>query len=95
MQMTTSIHPNEDPMDVASVVLPVERPVIDTEYEVCNLAELIEVCQAIHNECNPFFRSNVDPSEIYVQSKQFNRVWLTLSTETLTDGSRVYNVNIR
>lgn len=64
---------------------------VDVEYEVHTLAELIEACQSIHNETG----GTVDPSEIYIESKEFNRIWLHLAANQLSDGSTVYNVEVR
>ena len=72
-----------------------ERMQVDLELEVCTLADLIEACQAIHNETNAQPRHPVHPSEIRIESKEFNRIWLSVSTQTLTDGSQVYNVEVR
>lgn len=68
---------------------------VDLELEVCTLQDLIEACQTIHNETNAQPRHPVHPSEISISSKDFSRIWLTVSTETLTDGSQVYNVEVR
>lgn len=65
---------------------------VDLEFVVCNLAELVEACQIIQKECNAAAGRSVDPSEILVDTSEFNRTWLTVRTDTLTDASEVYNV---
>lgn len=65
---------------------------IFTEYKITNLAELIEMCQAIHNEACADAGRSVDPSEILIQSAEWNFASFTAKTSELSDGSIVYDV---
>lgn len=67
---------------------------IYTEYRITNLAELLEMAQAIHNDAIADRGENVDPSEILIESPQWKHVGFTAKSDKLSDGSVVYNVTV-
>jgi len=67
---------------------------IYTEYRITNLAELLEVAQAIHNEAIADRGENVDPSEILIESPNWRHVGFTAKSDLLSDNSTVYNVTV-
>jgi hypothetical protein len=56
-----------------------------TEYRVSNLAELLEAVESAVNE------SGRGAHEIYIDNGDWNCISFALESETLTDGSAVYN----
>ena len=64
-------------------------PRVDLELEVCNLGELVDACEVIRT-----YTLAARPDCVLITSKKFNRIWLTVSTQTLSDGSQVYMVEV-
>lgn len=65
---------------------------MNVEYRITNLAEMIEVARLIQAEVDAHAGHAIDPSTIYIASKEWVHVDMRLEEATLTDGSHVYNV---
>ena len=63
------------------------------EYRITNLAQLLEAVEAIITEVREAEEaSSIDPAEILLGSREEMHVTLTLKSHTLTDFSKVYDV---
>jgi hypothetical protein len=62
------------------------------EYRISNLAELLEVARAIHNEVNAEQDRIVHPSEILIAGPVWKHIEFTLTHNRLSDGSLTYDV---
>ena len=67
---------------------------IDIEYRITNLADLIDMARAIQNEVNAAADMTVDPREIRVAGTEWAHITVTVNDKQQIDGSTVYDVEV-